>query len=65
MSFFLVFHANFAEYVLGFLKMAARVALMSACDHCLLKSYLILIPVIARRVISVCKCKRLDLCWPQ
>jgi hypothetical protein len=45
--------------------MAARVALMSACDHCLLRSYLILIPVVARLVISVCRCKRLDLCWPQ
>jgi hypothetical protein len=54
MSFLLVFHANFAKYVLGFLRMAARVALMSACDHCLLASCLILISVIARLVISVC-----------
>jgi hypothetical protein len=37
MSFFLVFQANFAKYVLGFLKMAAGVALMRACDYYLVR----------------------------
>jgi hypothetical protein len=54
MRVFLDFQANFAEYVLGFLRMATRVALMSTQDHCLLASCLILITVIARLVISVC-----------
>jgi hypothetical protein len=53
MSFLLVFQVNFAEYVLGFLRMAAGVAL-NAQDYCLLASCLILILVIARLVISVC-----------
>jgi hypothetical protein len=55
MSFFLVFQANFSEYVLGFLRMAAGVALMSACNHCYLTSCLIFIPAIARLVISACE----------
>jgi hypothetical protein len=63
MSFFLIFQANFAKYVHGFLKMAAGVALMRACDYCLLASCLILIPVIARLVISVCGKSSIAVCF--
>jgi hypothetical protein len=63
LSFFLVFQANFSEYVPGFLRIAGGVALMRACDYCLLSSCLILISVIARLVISVCEKSSIAACF--